>query len=69
MNKRIISRLTSVDKAQLIRESLYFFSALLILGAVFEYLFPGLFVLYFNVAFLAALWLAILILSIIYVRR
>ncbi len=69
MRKKIISKLTSVDRAQLIRESLYFFSALLILGAALEYIFPGLFVLYFNVAFLAAIWLAVLILSLIYVRR
>lgn len=69
MNKKILLKLSSVDRVQLIHESLYFLSALLVLGALFELIFTGLFLLYFNVAFLASLWLAILLLSLIYVRR
>lgn len=69
MSKKILLKLSSIDRARLIKESLYFFSALLIIGAAVEFIFPGLFVLYFNVAFLAVIWLALLLLSLIYVRR
>lgn len=53
----------------LIEEIFYFFSALLLLGAVIELFFPGLFVLYFNVVFLIAGWLVAAGLILFYVRK
>lgn len=64
--KRDISR--SVV-ALLMKEAVYFLSGLLLLGAVWELIFPGLFLLYFNVAFIAGLWLAAILACLLYVRR
>ncbi|PKM88070.1 hypothetical protein CVU83_02210 [Candidatus Falkowbacteria bacterium HGW-Falkowbacteria-2] len=53
----------------IVKEAFYFFSALLVLGAIVETLFPGLFSLFVNAALIAAGWLISLILLLLYVRR
>jgi hypothetical protein len=50
-------------------ESFYFITALLFLGLLVELIFPGLFQLYFNSAFLASLWLINAFLLILYDRK
>ncbi|MGE5425609.1 MAG: hypothetical protein ACM3PZ_00830 [Bacillota bacterium] len=53
---------------QIAEEAFYFFSALLVLGGLVEFLFPGLFSLYVDVALVAVGWVLSLLI-IIYVRR
>jgi hypothetical protein len=60
--------ITFLSWRPLLEEIFYFFCSLLILGGIFEILLPGLFVLYFNAAFLAAIGLGVLLL-LLYVRR
>jgi len=45
----------------IVEEFFYFLSSLLLAGLLVELIFPGLFILYFNVSLLAALWLLNLI--------
>lgn len=52
----------------IVSEGFYFFSALLFLGFIAEFLVPGLFILYFNLAYLAILWILNLFLLILYVQ-
>lgn len=54
-----------INKRLAAGESFYFFSLVLFVGALTEIIFPGLFRLYFNFAFLAAAWLASLIFSLL----
>ena len=58
-----------MKKVIVIKESFYFLSALLSLAALIEIVFPGLFTLFFNLAFLTALWLISALLSLLHVRR
>lgn len=55
--------------ALLMKELVYFLSGLLLLGAAWELIFPGLFLLYFNVALVAGLWLVAVLAGLLYVRR
>lgn len=55
--------------SSIVREAFYFFSTLLVLGAIVEFIFPGLFSLFVNAAILVAAWLLSLALLLLYVRR
>lgn len=74
MNKEVKKKINLRNRLQgelnliFIKEFFYFFSVLLILGALVEYFLPGFFLLYFNVSVLMILWLFNLILLLIYVR-
>lgn len=52
-----------------IESCFYFLSALLLLGFIVEVLIPGLFKIYFNVSFLALLWIANFFLLVLYDRK
>jgi len=58
-----------MKKGVIVKEFFYFLSALLLLAVLVELIFPGLFVLFFNLAFLTALWLISALLSLLYVRQ
>jgi len=53
----------------LAEEFFYFLSFLLLTGAGLEIILPGFFILYFNIAILALLWLLTLLFLLLYVRR
>lgn len=57
-----------MKKVVIIKELFYFFSALLLLACLVELIFPGLFILFFNLAFLTILWLSSALLALLYVR-
>ncbi|MDP3836528.1 MAG: hypothetical protein Q8Q67_00210 [bacterium] len=67
--KQNINTISRGQISSLIREAFNFFSTLLILGAIVEFIFPGLFSLFVNAAILVAGWLISLALLLIYVRR
>jgi hypothetical protein len=50
------------------KELFYFFSTLLGLAFLVEIVFPGLFILFFNLAVLTACWLISALLTLLYVR-
>jgi hypothetical protein len=50
------------------KELFYFFTALLALAFLVEIIFPGLFILYFNLAILTGCWLTSVLLILLYVR-
>lgn len=56
-----------MKKGVVIKEIFYFLSALLLLAVLVELVFPGLFILFFNFAFLTALWLISALFALLYV--
>ncbi|MDD2680516.1 MAG: hypothetical protein PHE20_00250 [Patescibacteria group bacterium] len=58
-----------MKKNIIFKEFFYFFSALLALAFLVEIIFPGLFILYFNLAFLTVAWLISALLTLLYVRQ
>ncbi len=50
-------------------EFFYFITSLLIVGAGLEFILPGFFTLYFNIATLVLVWLITLLFLLFYVRR
>lgn len=57
-----------MKKNIIFKELFYFFSTLLVLVFLVELIFPGLFILYFNLAVLTACWLVSALLTLLYVR-
>lgn len=67
--KKNINTISRGQISAITREAFYFFSTLLALGAIIEFIFPGLFSLFINAAILVAGWLISLALLLLYVRR
>lgn len=53
----------------ILKEAFYFFSSLLGLAFLIELVFPGLFILYFNLSIITIAYLALIILILLYVRQ
>jgi len=57
-----------MKKKLIFQELFYFFSTLLLVAFLVEIIFPGLFILYFNLPILIIFWLISALLILLYVR-